>query len=50
MNLLYVPTRTVELIEVRLVGIPNFGIFGGCSKIYIIIYFIRTIYKNIERK
>ncbi|CAK94804.1 unnamed protein product (macronuclear) [Paramecium tetraurelia] len=34
MNLLYVPAKTVELIEVRLVGIPNFGIFGGCSKIF----------------
>ncbi|CAD8139036.1 unnamed protein product [Paramecium pentaurelia] len=31
MNLLYVPARTVELIEVRLVGLPNFGIFGGCK-------------------
>ncbi|CAD8135873.1 unnamed protein product [Paramecium octaurelia] len=31
MNLLYVPAKTVELIEVRLVGIPNFGIFGGCK-------------------
>ncbi|CAD8077045.1 unnamed protein product [Paramecium sonneborni] len=31
MNLLYVPPRTVELIEVRLVGLPNFGIFGGCK-------------------
>ncbi|CAD8132518.1 unnamed protein product [Paramecium pentaurelia] len=31
MNLLYIPARTVELIEVRLVGLPNFGIFGGCQ-------------------
>lgn len=47
MNLMYAPPRTVEIFEVRLIGLPNIGIFGGCSNI-IILYMIRTIYSFIK--